>query len=117
MAVDISGIRCYDTPDYSNVVYYQYGGCQGRQYVLMEAGTLDALISAAGDGSGGAASAPAQFTADEVTALKYQAANPSPFNLSFGDGALIAIAVLAVWAIAVGWKQLAALFSGGNSSE
>lgn len=48
----------------------------------------------------GAGGASAQFTSEEISALKYQAANPSPFNLSIVDGSYVAGAVAATWALA-----------------
>lgn len=57
------------------------------------------------------------FTAEEIAALKNQAANPSPFNLSLEEGALVAGAVLGVWGIGACWRLLASYFSAGDSLE
>jgi hypothetical protein len=58
-----------------------------------------------------------QFTEAEVTALKLQAANPSPFNLSVEEGGLVASSILGVWAVAAAIKAIVRFFSGGDSQE
>jgi hypothetical protein len=65
---------------------------------------------------GGSSSTP-QFTADEVAAIKYQLANPSPFNLSLEDGAFISVSIGGVWVIAWGFKQLGRFGSDDPSFE
>lgn len=57
------------------------------------------------------------FTTEEVAALKYQAANPSPFVMSLSEGALLVSAVLGVWGIGVAVRELRRIFSGGGSTE
>lgn len=74
----------------------------GRTWLIVHRDDWSALLAAAG----GADSAPSQFTAEEVTALKWQAANPSPFNLSISDGSLVASAIVATWAAAWGFRAL-----------
>lgn len=80
----------------------------GRGWVVIQSGEFSALSSS---------NSPSQFTAQEVAALKYQAANPSPFNMTLEEGALVAGAVLGVWGIGVGIRELRRLFSGGESLE
>ena len=56
-----------------------------------------------------------QFTAEEVAALKFQAMNPSPFNLSISDGALVSGAIVGTWAVAWAARQFVrALGSDGE---
>lgn len=57
------------------------------------------------------------FTTAEVAALKYQAANPSPFNLSLEEGGLIAAAVLGVWGLGAAIRAIASTISGSDSLE
>lgn len=87
------------------------GDVCNRGYVVISTDAYNAFTS----GSGGGVS---QFTAQEVAALKYQAANPSPFNLSIEDGYLVAGAVLSVWIAAWCAKALVmALRSDGLSQS
>ena len=65
--------------------------------------------------SGGTTPTVSQFTTEEVAALKYQAANPSPFNLSISDGSVVAGAVAATWAVA--WACKALVRALGSDSE
>lgn len=82
------------------------GGC-GRSWVVIESGQFATIYQASvSGGTGGTGSTSPQFTQEEVTALKYQAANPSPFNLSISDGSLVASAIVATWAVAWGFRQL-----------
>jgi hypothetical protein len=57
------------------------------------------------ESSGGSTSSP--FTTSEIAALKYQAANPSPWSLSTSDGVTVSGAILVVWSIAWGFRALA----------
>lgn len=57
---------------------------------------------------------PSTFTTDEIAALKYQAANPSPFNLSVSDASLIGGLILAVWGAAFGIRSIAGIFKSGS---
>lgn len=80
-----------------------------RQYVIVDTGSFQAFV--AGAASGGAP----QFTAQEIAALKFQAANPSPFNLSISDGALVSGAIVGTWAVAWAARQFVrALGSDGE---
>lgn len=84
------------------------------QYVALLTAYRDVLSVANGSGSTGGS---ASFTAVEIQALKYQAANPSPWNLSISDGFLVASSVLGVWAIGYCWRSIINFFSGGYSQE
>lgn len=87
------------------------GDACSRGYVVISTDAYKAFAS----GSGGGVP---QFTAQEVAALKYQAANPSPFNLSTEDGYLVAGSVLGVWVVAWCAKALVlALRSDGLSQS
>lgn len=66
------------------------------------------------EGSSGSSS---PFTADEVAALKYQAANPSPFNLSIPDGTLVSGAIAGSWALAWVLKQLVRALNTDGEKE
>lgn len=82
-----------------------------RGYVVISS---DAFAALQAGSSGGGSS---QFTASELVALKYQANNPSPFNLGLEEAAAVAVAVLGCWGVAVCWRELAAFVGGGNSGE
>jgi hypothetical protein len=58
-----------------------------------------------------------QFTSDEVTALKLQAANPSPFNLSPSDGGLISGAVALVWITGWAFKKFVQALNTDGAKE
>ena len=58
-----------------------------------------------------------QFTADEVTALKFQANNPSPFNLSLSDGGLISGAVALVWITGWAFKKFVQALNTDGAKE
>jgi len=111
MAVDYTWVWCAqfgEAADYwlsSPGTFEQYGSSSfscSRQWTVIKTSEFDALRLAAD--SGGTTSS--QFTAEEVTALKWQAANPSPFNLSISDGSLVASAIVATWAAAWGFRAL-----------
>lgn len=82
------------------------GSC-ASPYVILETGEYNVIRDgyvAFTSGGGSTTHPPAptgQFTVEEVAALKYQAANPSPFNLSIQDGSLVAGSIAAIWAL--GW--------------
>lgn len=81
------------------------GSCYGQ--VLLVHTEFRDLLEAAGGGASAPDPSTSAFTVEEVASLKYQAANPSPFNLSLVDGALVGASVLAVWAVAVVFKTIA----------
>ncbi|CAH0352815.1 hypothetical protein [Aquabacterium sp. CECT 9606] len=90
------------------------GSCYGQ--VLVIAGEYGDLVAAAGGVS--APSTPtAQFTEEEVTSLKYQASNPSPFNLSIPDGTLVSGAIAGTWALAWVIKQLVRALNTDGEKE
>ena len=109
-----SGSDWYAPASQSESFYDFAGGC-ARGWVVMQSHEFQAIYNASQ--SGGSIGTTQQFTEAEVVALKYQAANPSPFNLTLEEGAQIAVAILGVWAIAVCWRELAAFVRGGNSEE
>lgn len=87
----------------------------GHPWVTVRADKFLSLVEAyEGTGSGSASS---QFTADEVAALKYQAANPSPFNLSIPDGSLVSGAIAGTWALAWVLKQLVRALNTDGEKE
>lgn len=94
-----------------------YATCN-RPFIIMETGEFNTLIAAAQQGGSGGTTSP-QFTEAEVAALKWQAANPSPFNLSISDGALVGGAIVATWAVAWGVRQLVQTLgvADGNQQE
>lgn len=95
---------------------YVSGQCSGADWwVFLPPGEYSNLVAAYKASLSGASSS--QFTAEEVQALKYQAANPSPFNLTLEEGALIASAILGVWGVAVLWRSLGMFARGGSSEE
>lgn len=49
---------------------------------------------------------PSSFTAEEIAALKFQANNPSPFNLSVEDGYLVSASIVGVWVVAWAFRAL-----------
>jgi hypothetical protein len=122
MAVDLGNAWCADSDgsgNFSNWVRTtdptQCDANALSWYLLPRADAI-ALVNAANASSGGTTS-DTTFTAQEVAALKYQAANPSPWALSLGDGALVASAVLGCWVLAVCIREIARAFSSGDSSE
>lgn len=94
-----------------------YATCN-RPYIIMETGEFNTLVAAAQQGGSGDTTSP-QFTETEVAALKWQAASPSPFNLSISDGALVGGAIVATWAVAWGLRQLVQTLgvADGNQQE
>lgn len=121
MAVDLGNAWCADSDgsgNFSNWVRTtdptQCDANALSWYLLPRADAI-ALVNAANSSSG---MPDTTFTASEIAALKYQAANPSPFNLPLAEAALIGSAVLAVWAFAAGIKAIArSINSGGDSLE
>jgi len=88
----------------------------GHPWVTVRADKFLTLVEAF-EGSSGGTTSPPQFTADEVAALKYQAANPSPFNLSIPDGSLVSGAVAATWALAWVLKQIVRAINTDGDKE
>jgi hypothetical protein len=87
-------------------------------WYLMPLADAQGLVSFAAASGSGTPSSPATFTSNEIAALKYQAANPSPFNLTLTDGGLVAGAVLGCWAVGVCIREIARVInSGGDSQE
>lgn len=123
MAVDYTWVWCAqfgEAPDYwlsSPGTFEQYGSSSfscGRQWTVIKTSEFDALRLAAD--SGGTTSP--QFTTEEVTALKYMAANPSPFNLSVEDGYLVSGSIVGVWVVAWAFRALyLTLRSDGEPTE
>lgn len=111
-----SGSDWYAPASQSDSFYDFAAGCS-RGWVVIQSHEFQAIYNASQTGTGGTTSP--QFTETEVAALKWQAANPSPFNLSIPDGALVGGAIVATWAVAWGLRQLVQTLgvSDGNSSE
>lgn len=91
-----------------------------RSWVFISRDQFEALVSAAGTGgtggTGGTTSP--QFTTEELAALKYMAANPSPFNLSVEDGYLVSGSIVGVWVVAWAFRALyLTLRSDGEPTE
>lgn len=110
-----SGADWYAPASQSDNFWDFAAGCS-RGWVVIESGQFQGIYNAS-QSQGGSTGTTQQFTEAEVVALKYQAANPSPFNLTLEEGALIASAILGVWGIAVCWRELAAFVRGGSSEE
>lgn len=123
MAVDYTWVWCAqfgEAADYwlsSPGTFEQYGSASfscGRQWTVIKTSEFDALRLAAD--SGGTTSP--QFTTEEVAALKYMAANPSPFNLSVEDGYLVSGSIVGVWVVAWAFRALyLTLRSDGEPTE
>lgn len=123
MAVDYTWVWCAqfgEAPDYwlsSPGTFEQYGSASfscARQWTVIKTSEFDALRLAAD--SGGTTSP--QFTTEEVAALKYMAANPSPFNLSVEDGYLVSGSIVGVWVVAWAFRALyLTLRSDGEPTE
>lgn len=123
MAVDYTWVWCAqfgEAPDYwlsSPGTFEQYGSSSfscSRQWTVIKTSEFDALRLAAD--SGGTTSP--QFTTEEVAALKYMAANPSPFNLSVEDGYLVSGSIVGVWVVAWAFRALyLTLRSDGEPTE
>lgn len=127
MAVDFTWVWCAqfgEAPDYwlsSPGTFEQYGSPSfscGRQWTVIKTSDFQDIYLASQQG-GGSTGSTAQFTETEVAALKWQAANPSPFNLSISDGALVGGAIVATWAVAWGLRQLVQTLgvADGNQQE
>lgn len=109
------GVSGWHSADGNYESHWDFAGLCNRGWVVIQSQQfLDVYNASQGGGSTGTTQ---QFTEAEVLALKYQAANPSPFNLTLEEGALIASAILGVWGVAVCWRELAAFVRGGNSEE
>lgn len=102
--VDFNGGSDWYAPASQSENFWDFAGGCGRGWVVIESGQFATIYQASVGGGTGSTSP--QFTAEEVTALKWQAANPSPFNLSISDGSLVAGAIVATWAVAWGFRQL-----------
>ena len=98
---------------------YAYTGepCPSGWWLLLPKDQADALTSAYLAALNGGNTP--QFSTAEVAALKYQAANPSPFNLSISDGAYVGGAIVATWAVAWGLRALVQVLgvADGNQQE
>lgn len=109
------------TPDWLSVAgnweqMDAYATCN-RPFIIMETGEYSQLVSLAQQGGTGGTTSP-QFTTEEVAALKYMAANPSPFNLSVEDGYLVSGSIVGVWVVAWAFRALyLTLRSDGEPTE
>ncbi|WP_290901859.1 hypothetical protein [Aquabacterium sp.] len=118
MAVDYTYVWCVsfgEANDYwlsSLGTFEQYmsqGYSCGRTWTVIKTTDFQAILSAQGG------PVVSSFTAEEVAALKFQANNPSPFNLSISDGALVSGAIVGTWAVAWAARQFVrALGSDGE---
>lgn len=113
--VDFNGGADWYAPASQSENFWDFAGGCARGWVVIESGQFQGIYNASQ--GGGSTGTTQQFTEAEVVALKYQAANPSPFNLTLVEGALIASAILGVWGIAVCWRELAAFVRGGSTEE
>ncbi|MBU0916964.1 MAG: hypothetical protein KKD97_11505 [Gammaproteobacteria bacterium] len=104
-----------DEGDYES--FWDFQSLCPRGWVVIQSQDFRDIYAASQ--AGGSPGVTQQFTETEVAALKWQAANPSPFNLSIPDGALVGGAIVATWAVAWGLRQLVQTLgvSDGNSSE
>lgn len=128
MAVDLQYVWCVDFPSssgwYSDPGNFEhmYGSSYSctRGWVVMPADIWASALQSGAvlTGASGAATptpSNSQFTVEEVAALKFQANNPSPFNLSISDGALVSGAIVGTWAVAWAARQFVrALGSDGE---
>lgn len=122
MAVDYAYVWCVqfgEAPDYwlsSLGTFEPYGSASfscARTWTVIKTADFVALQASA---SGGTTSP--QFTTEEVSALKYMAANPSPFNLSVEDGYLVSGSIVGVWVVAWAFRALyLTLRSDGEPTE
>lgn len=136
MTLDVSQSFCFTVNTNTGEAFtatdggYAVYGCPYGSYVSMTYSQFAAWIAASGcdnnglcsfsgssGSSGGTTTTTPQFTADEVTALKYQAANPSPFVLSMSDGGLISGAVSLVWISGWAIRQLTRALNTDGEKE
>jgi len=112
------GVSGWHSADGNYESHWDFAGLCSRGWVVIQSQEFQDiyLASQAGGGSTGTTQ---QFTEAEVAALKWQAANPSPFNLSIPDGALVGGAIVATWAVAWGLRQLVQTLgvADGNQQE
>ncbi|MEK6668181.1 MAG: hypothetical protein AABZ19_05085 [Pseudomonadota bacterium] len=117
MAVDYQYVWCVqfgEANDYwlsSAGTFEPYGSagfnCSRSWTVIKSTDFRDLLVSVSQEQT--------PFTVEEIAALKFQAANPSPFNLSISDGALVSGAIVGTWAVAWAARQFVrALGSDGE---
>lgn len=112
MALDLSGVGCVaigynnttEERTYALSGYWNPSSCYDQ--VLMPHSEFRAILEAAGSGASAPEPSTSAFTEAEVVALKYQAANPSPFNLTVQDGTEIGFLMLSCFAAAWAIKQL-----------
>lgn len=123
MALDLSGVGCVSI-GYNNTTeertyalngYWNPSSCYDQ--VLMPHTEFRAIVEAAGSGASSPEPSTSAFTEAEVVALKYQAANPSPFNLSIDDGVTVSYLMLLAFAIAWGFRVLARSLSPATNDE
>lgn len=117
MAVNLTYAWCsgitYNVSGYtwavSSYVHYAEGACTGFTsdngvWVTIPLSDFEQILFDANAYNG--ASSSGAFTSSEITALKYQAANPSPWNLSVEDGYLVSGAIVGVWVVAWTFRAL-----------
>ena len=116
---NVDGIYCFPWPDTGQIASVKWTNCQadGKLSVAMSLEKFNEFIAVAQGAQAPQPGETAGFTASEIQALKYQAANPSPFNLSISDGSLIAGSVAAVWAFAWVLRQVVAALGSDREHE
>lgn len=100
--------------------HWDFGSlCQRGWVVIQSQEFLDLHTASQSGGTGGTGGTTSpQFTTEEVAALKYMAANPSPFNLSVEDGYLVSGSIVGVWVVAWAFRALyLTLRSDGEPTE
>lgn len=118
--VDFNGGSDWYAPASQSDNFWDLAGGCSRAWVVIESsqfqGIYNASVSGGTGGTGGTTSP--QFTTEEVAALKYMAANPSPFNLSVEDGYLVSGSIVGVWVVAWAFRALyLTLRSDGEPTE
>lgn len=114
------GVSGWHSDDGSFETHWDFGGlCQRGWVVIQSHEFLDLYTASQSGGTGGTGGTTSpQFTTEEVTALKYMAANPSPFNLSVEDGYLVSGSIVGVWVVAWAFRALyLTLRSDGEPTE
>lgn len=113
-----SGVSGWHSADGNYESHWNFPAGCSRGWVVIQSYEFQSIYDAS-QGSGGSSGSTTQFTETEVAALKWQAANPSPFNLSVSDGALVGGAIVATWAVAWGLRQLVQTLgvADGNQQE
>lgn len=119
MAYDMSAVFCnnvtYNVPGFDWAVapgdfqaFNAQGTCHlsGMAWVSVPEPVFNLILSDAQSGGSSGSSGTSGFTSEEIAALKYQAANPNPFNLSISEGGALSVAIVTLWALAWGIRSV-----------